>query len=108
MSMGSSLLAPLETAHEKLIEALDANDVDAIERQVEKLRLAIAQVRAHGAWHEGNDLKDCARRIVQLGEAARQRVNFLTDINRQRLHLLSAARGEPHLTVYSQSGRSAA
>jgi hypothetical protein len=106
--MGSNLLAPLETAHEELIEALDANDVDRIERQVEKLRLAIAQVRARGAWHESSDLKDCARRIVQLGDAARQRVNFLTSLNRQRLHMLAAVRGEPHLTVYSQTGRSAA
>jgi hypothetical protein len=91
MSLDS--LGRLQAAHENLISALDGQDVEAIEAGVETLRLAIADVRGAGGWRETPGLKDRARHIAQLGEAARVRVNFLTDLTRQRLELLAAARG---------------
>ena len=103
--MNPAALERLEEAHMDLIVALDANDVESIERRVEELRTAISAVRATGGWRETPELKERAKRIAKLGEAARVRVNFLTDMTRQRLQMLAAARGESVGGVYSPSGR---
>jgi hypothetical protein len=103
--MSLTALARLEEAHEDLIGALDANDVEDIERRVEELRSAITAVRAMGGWRQTPELKERAKRISQLGEAARVRVNFLTDITRQRLEMLSAARGDFRSSLYSHPAR---
>ena len=103
--MSSNALARLEAAHEGLIAALDGNDVEAIEGRLEELRTAISEVRSMGGWRESPDLKTRAKRIAALGEAARIRVNFLTDLTRQRLELLSAVRGEALAGAYSHTGR---
>lgn len=103
--MSVNALARLEAAHEGLIGALDGADVEAIEGKVEELRSAISEVRAMGGWRESPDLKARAKRIAALGEAARIRVNFLTDLTRQRLEMLSTARGEALGGGYSPAGR---
>jgi hypothetical protein len=103
--MSLTALERLEGAHEKLIEALDANDAEAIERRVEALRNAISEVRSMGGWRETPELKTRARRIAQLGEAARIRVNILTDMTRQRLDLLASARGDFRPGTYAPHGR---
>lgn len=103
--MSVNALERLEEAHEELIGALDANDVDSIEARVDALRTAIGAVRAMGGWRETPELKDRAKRISQLGEAARIRVNFLTDMTRQRLQMLSAARGDVSAGLYSNPAR---
>ncbi len=103
--MSVTALQRLEEAHEELIGALDANDVESIERRVEELKTAISAVRALGGWRETPELKDRAKRISQLGEAARIRVNFLTDMTRQRLDMLAAARGELRPGTYAPHGR---
>ena len=105
MSMGINALDRLEEAHEGLIVALDANDVEAIEQRVEQLRAAITAVRGMGGWRETPELRNRAKRISQLGEAARIRVNFLTDMTRQRLQMLAAARGDARGALYSPAGR---
>lgn len=100
--MSQDSLGRLQRAHEDLIRALDGQDVDTIEARVESLRDAIADVRGQGGWRETPGLKERARHIVQLGEAARVRVNFLTDLTRQRLELLSMARGQSAGMVYDR------
>ncbi|MDP8913904.1 MAG: hypothetical protein M3N39_10060 [Pseudomonadota bacterium] len=103
--MSLNALERLEEAHEELIGALDANDVESIELRVEELRSAISAVRAMGGWRDSPELKNRAKRISQLGEAARIRVNFLTDMTRQRLQMVAAARGEVSGSLYSPAGR---
>ena len=103
--MSGNALARLRAAHEGLIGALDGNDVESIEAKLEELRTAISEVRSMGGWRESPDLKARARRISQLGEAARVRVNFLTDLTRQRLDMLSSVRGEAIAGAYSHTGR---
>jgi hypothetical protein len=98
-------LGRLQAAHEDLIGALDANDVDAIEQRLEQLRGAIAAVRAAGGWRDIPQLKERAKLIAQLGEAARIRVNFLTDRTAQRLQMLAAARGQVLGGAYSRPAR---
>lgn len=103
--MSFETLGRLQTAHEELIGALDSNDVEAIEQRVEELRTAIAAVRSQGGWRETSQAKECAERIARLGEAARIRVNFLTDLTRQRIQMLSIARGEACGVAYGRPGR---
>jgi hypothetical protein len=103
--MSINALQRLEEAHEELIGALDANDVESIELKVEELRSAISAVRAMGGWRDAPELKNRAKRISQLGEAARIRVNFLTDMTRQRLQMLGAVRGDVSASLYSSAGR---
>jgi hypothetical protein len=103
--MTLNALQRLENAHEHLIGALDANDVESIESRVEELRAAISAVRSMGGWRETPELKERAQRISKLGEAARIRVNFLTDMTRQRLQMLAAARGDAGGGVYAPTGR---
>lgn len=103
--MSLDTLGRLEAAHEGLICALDANDVETIEQRVEELRAAISAVRAQGGWRETPNMKERAGRISQLGEAARVRVNFLTDLTRQRLQMLAAARGDGIGGVYANPTR---
>ena len=92
--MSLESLRRLEEAHANLISALDADEVESIERRIDQLRAAIAAVKSAGGWHECADAKEQAQRIRSLGEAARIRVNFLTDRTAQRLQMLAAARGD--------------
>lgn len=103
--MSLQALGRLQAAHEDLIGALDSNDVEAIEQKLEQLRHAIAEVRAAGGWRDFPELKERAKLIAQLGEAARVRVNFLTDMTAQRLHMLATARGQAFGGAYSRPAR---
>lgn len=103
--MSLQALSRLQTAHEDLIAALDGNDVETIEHRLEQLRDAIVDVRAAGGWRDIPQLKERAKLIAQLGEAARVRVNFLTDLTAQRLHMLATARGQVLGGAYSRPVR---
>ena len=102
--MSIDALERLEAAHRELIEALDANAVEQIETRIADLRAAVATVRTLGAWRDLPELKVRARRVAQLGEAARIRINVLADSNRQRLQLLAAARGDLGTGTYAPRG----
>ena len=100
-------LQRLEACHHMLIDALDSQDIDALETSIEEFREAIEEVRAQGAWREDTSVLDSVARIYALTEAARIRVNFLTDLNQQRLEALSAARGHDGAAVYGRTGHAA-
>ena len=102
-----AVLERLEACHHALIDALDAQDIDALESSIDAFRASLEEVRAEGAWREQPGVLDCIGRIHRLSEAARIRVNFLTDLNQQRLHALAAARGQDNVVVYGRSGRAA-
>lgn len=100
-------LQRLEDCHHALIDALDAQDLDALEGSIEAFRTALDDVRAKGAWREQPGVLDSIGRIHALSEAARIRVNFLTDLNQQRIDTLAAARGRDNVVVYGRTGRAA-
>ena len=105
--MMSASLQRLEACHHLLIDALDSQDIDALESSIDEFREAIDDVRAQGAWREDSSILDSVARIYALTEAARIRVNFLTDLNQQRLDALSAARGHGSSAVYGRTGHAA-
>ncbi|PSJ39664.1 hypothetical protein [Allosphingosinicella deserti] len=100
--MSLHALGRLEAAHERLIRALDHEDVAMLERRVEDLRSAIDDVRSHGAWRDEGEVRERAERITRLADAARIRVNFLTDITRQRLQRIGDVRGQSAIGTYSR------
>ena len=102
--MSVASLDRLELCQEALIRALDANEIEAVESAVGDLYEAVNEVRAAGAWRRDESLKARAKRVLALIEAARIRVNFLTDRNRERLEQLAALRGRVHAGVYSREG----
>lgn len=98
-----AVLQRLQTCHIDLIAALDANDVEAILASVADFRRTIDEMKAIGAWHENDEAVDLVRNIAKLSEAARLRVNILTDINQQRIAALAAARGAPRVPLYASN-----
>lgn len=106
--MSLDTLRRLEDAHQHLISALDAQDIEAIETGVEQLRSAVAAVQAAGSWRDSAQVREQAKRIRSLGEEARIRVNFLTDRTAQRLQRLAAARGDALGATYKRRTRRAA
>lgn len=86
-------LTRLEALSRRLIAALDGQDVGVIEGAVADFRGAVEEVRAAGGWRDNPEIVDRVVAIFALTDAARIRVNFLTDMNRQRLDALNAARG---------------
>lgn len=92
--MSVDALRRLQQAHEDFIQALDGQELDTIETRLEQLRAATAEVRGAGGWHDVPEARESAKLIHRLGEAARIRVNFLTDRTAQRLQMLANARGD--------------
>ena len=102
--MSLATLDRLELCQETLISALDANDVEAVESAVANLHDAVNEVKAAGGWRDIDTVRTRARRVLALIEAARIRVNFLTDQNRQRIEGLTALRGHVGGGAYRRDG----
>lgn len=101
-------LQRLKDCHVALIAALDGQDIDAIESSIVEFRDVVEEVRAAGGWRDNADIVDQVATILSLSEAARIRVNFLTDINQQRIELLSMARGRGPGAAYRRDGSQSA
>lgn len=81
---------------ERMINALDNRDVEALEAVTAELEAAISSLRAVGAVHEceGSNLDYALRQ----SNAARIRVNVLADWTRQRIDQVSDIRSPGFLT----------
>lgn len=95
-------LARLETQHEALIAALDANDVAAIERAGLDLAESLARLKGFDSWVAEPELKHAAERIGRLAEAAMMRVNVLNDHAKRRADALAAVRGQAMPATYTR------
>ena len=104
--MTTASLERLEACHVALIAALDAQDVDALEGMLGDFRDAVDTVRAQGGWRADPSVQGKVARVAALADAARLRVNFLTDRNRQRLERLASVDGRGPSAVYGRTGRS--
>lgn len=101
-------LRRLEACHVDMIDALDSNDVEAILACVQEFRETVDEVRAIGGWRETPEVAELVTSIFRLSEAARVRVNFLTDVNQRRIEALAAARGRSTGITYRRDGSQAA
>jgi hypothetical protein len=78
---------------EALIAALDAHDIDAIENTLAAFGESAGQLRSFGDWQRSPELSAHLSRALSLADAARTRVRYLADGNRQQLDMLAAAAG---------------
>ena len=98
----------LEAAYGALIAALDSGEADMIESANAFVAEAVADIRAIPGSRDEPLVLERAQELARLAEAARIRVGFLTDLNRQRIDLLAAARGNSPVSCYGRDGRRAA
>ena len=73
--------------------ALDKGNAAAVEDATALFARAIDEVRAIGGWHGSPEIIGKLQHAMKLADAARARVNYLTDINRRRFELLCKAVG---------------
>jgi hypothetical protein len=83
-----------------LLDVLDSDDIARMEAVLADVRGALEEVRSHGTWRDTHEVTGRIREIMPLVEAARVRVNFLTDMTRERVDLLAVHSGSMDLTTY--------
>ncbi|MEP6786685.1 MAG: hypothetical protein ABI898_13250 [Sphingomonadales bacterium] len=91
-----------------LIAALDAGDVCAIEAATRDLAAVIDSVRRSGGVRATGNTRARVDHALKQGDAARMRVNYLADRNRQRADRLTTRRGGGRAATYTAAGRYAA
>jgi len=96
-------ITTIASSHEALIGALDANDVAAIEAAVADLQAAVEALRQSGRPADAEAFRQQLPEAMALNQAARIRVNFLTDAGRRRIAAMAALRGTPSDLTYSRS-----
>ena len=87
-----------------LIVALDTGDVGAIEEATQALSNAIQHARS-GSSIDASKGSDRISYALKQTEAARIRVNYLADRNRQKIDDLARRRGVGRTLTYAASGK---
>lgn len=106
--MGDDQIEAVIVGQAALIAALDADDVGAIEAATRDLAAAVDRIRRSGAVRAQSDTRSRVDYALKQGDAARMRVNYLSDRTRQRADHLTARRGGQRATTYTATGRYAA
>ena len=104
--MSEIALNRMIAASEALIAALDAHDIEAIEGALPAFGASIRELRSSGSWQQSPELSARLAKAIALADAARTRVRFMADSNRQRIDLLAIAAGRFDCTPATY-GRSA-
>lgn len=97
--MSATAIKLLIDAQNALIAALDSGDVAAIENATRHMATAVEDVRAQDAWHDPGAIEDLNHAMMQT-QAARIRVNYLSDWTRQKIDRFSEIRGGMRATKY--------
>ncbi|MGB5077751.1 MAG: hypothetical protein WBO17_09755 [Sphingorhabdus sp.] len=90
--MSAQALEQLIESQAALIAALDSGDVAAIELATQQMASAVETVRHQDAWHEQSTLGHLDHAMKQ-SQAARIRVNYLSEWTRQKIDHLGEIRG---------------
>jgi hypothetical protein len=89
-----------------LNDALDRDDLPGLTIALVEFGDAVEAVKAVAGWRETPDLLRKLAEALAFADAARVRVNFLTDRARRRLELLGVTAGTaPRAALYSREGR---
>lgn len=91
-----------------LIAALDAGDVGAIEAATRDLAAAVDVVRRSGSIRASNGTKSRVDYALKQSDAARMRVNYLSDRARQRAERLTPKGNANAAVTYTAAGKYAA
>lgn len=88
-----------------LNEALDSDDIAVLETAMTDFGDTLDRLKDKGAWHATPETVPQLTRALALAEAARVRVNYLTDRTRRRIDLLGEAAGVVRASGYQRDGR---
>lgn len=91
--MSEAVLNRLTEASEGLIRALDSGTADTVEEATRRFSEALTEVQGIGGWRGSPEIIEKLQYAMKLADAARARVNYLTDINRRRFEALCNAAG---------------
>lgn len=91
--MTEAVLTRLTESAEGLIKALDKGGAEAVEQATQRFSDALKEVQAIGGWRGSPEIIEKLQYAMKLADAARARVNYLTDINRRRFEALCKAAG---------------
>ncbi len=97
----SSAIDQILAAQASLIVALDSRDAAMIENASAALAIANTALQAMGAVHAQDDLRQKLAKGIMQSDAARTRVNCLSQWTRQRIDRLDALRGTSNPNTYS-------
>jgi hypothetical protein len=99
--MTAALIEQLITAQSTLIAALDTRDAVAIEQATQALGSSVAALRSQDAWRESGDMRERVSHALKQTDAARIRVNYLSDWTRQRIDSITELRGGAPAQTYT-------
>ncbi|MEK6638123.1 MAG: hypothetical protein AABY88_08575 [Pseudomonadota bacterium] len=102
--MSASLINRLVDAQAALIIALDARNADEIEKTTRVLNNTLSEMKARGGWHDEGDAREQVGYALKQAEAAKMRVNYLSDWTRQRIDRIAELRGIPTNQTYENVG----
>ena len=91
--MSAGAVNGIIASSEALIAALDAHDIVAIETSLKAFGDSVATIRSVGNWERSPELSARLSEALRLADAARTRVRYLADSNRQQLDMLAMAAG---------------
>lgn len=91
--MSQTIVDALAASSAALVAALDAQDVDAIEKALPDLSARVAQMKAQGVWAPSPRLKASLLEAMGSVDAARLRLRYLADRNQQHIDMLAEAAG---------------
>jgi hypothetical protein len=91
--MSDAVLTRLTESAEGLISALDTGGAEAVEQATQRFSTALKDVQAIGGWRGSPEIIAKLQYAMKLADAARARVNYLTDINKRRFEALCKAAG---------------
>jgi hypothetical protein len=105
--VSQALVDALAASSAALVAALDAQDVDAIEKTLPDLTARVAEMKARGAWAPSPRLKQSLLAALQIVDGARFRLRYLADRNQQHIDMLAEAAGRFDCTpaTYSRNPR---
>jgi hypothetical protein len=99
--MTDTALDNLIACHTALIAALDARDAGAIEHASMQLALAVTYAQSYDAWRESAEARAKIEHGLKQSNAARTRVNYLSEWTRQRIDRLNELRGASVTHTYA-------
>jgi hypothetical protein len=100
--MTAPLLEDMITAQGALIAALDSRDADAITEAARRLDTLIAGLRAQSTWRESGAVREPLGHALKQTDAARIRINYLSDWTRQRIDSIAELRGGALSQTYAK------
>ena len=107
--MNDDVLQRVIDCQQALLAALDARDAQAIEAASAQLAAAVAAAKGVAVWRPSRESRDQLEHALKQSDAARIRVNILTDWTRQRIERLAQLRGDQSAQTYARprnAGRS--